>query len=159
MLKITPASLSSTAQVSASVENGCCHERNRIDVLAAQALGLTQEELGTLYRIQFPVLRQNENDTWHDRRGRIVFTRSKGLPGVGFPRVAKPKEGEPVGWVEIKDLKSGTVEGKVKEDLLPGGKRERTIVHEAPFDKCGREPEYAAVWKEFAQRAKAGNPG
>lgn len=108
-----------------------------IDVLVAQALGLTLEELCTIYRIQFPVLRQNENDTLYDRRGRIVFTCSKGLPGVGFTR----KE-----WDEIKSMPSGTVERKVTEDFLPGGPRERAIVYEAPFDRCDREQDYATVW-------------
>ena len=108
-----------------------------IDVLVAQALGLTLEELCTIYRIQFPVLRQNENDTWYDRRGRIVFTCSKGLPGVGFNRAE---------WNEIKDKKSGTVERQVTEDFLPGGPRERIITYEAPFDRCDREQDYATVW-------------
>ncbi|MCG3777054.1 MAG: hypothetical protein JW395_3930 [Nitrospira sp.] len=116
-----------------------------IDVLVAQALGLTLEELCTIYRIQFPVLRQNENDTWYDRRGRIVFTCSKGLPGVGFAR----KD-----WEEIKSMTSGTVERKVTEDFLPGGPRERIIVYEAPFDRCDREQDYATVWREFERRAK-----
>jgi len=55
-------------------------------VLVAIALGLTIDELCAIYRIQFPVLRQNENDTWYDRNGRIGFTCSNGLPGVGFSR-------------------------------------------------------------------------
>ncbi|MCK4599640.1 hypothetical protein KAU37_07495 [Candidatus Bipolaricaulota bacterium] len=55
-------------------------------MLAAIALGLTIDELCAIYRIQFPVLRQNENDTWYDRNDRIVFTCSKGLPGIGFSR-------------------------------------------------------------------------
>ncbi|MDT8391923.1 MAG: hypothetical protein RRC34_15590 [Lentisphaeria bacterium] len=66
-----------------------------IDVLAAMALGLTCDELCAIYRIQFPVLRQNEADTWYDQNGRIVFTCSKGLPGVGLDRQS---------WNEIRKL-------------------------------------------------------
>jgi len=114
-----------------------------IDVLAAMALGLTLKELQTIYRIQFPVLRQNESDTWYDRNGRIVFTCSKGLIGVGFSR---PE------WNEIKDMQSGRVERKIVDDTMPGGPVERTIVYEAPFDRCDREADYATVWAEFERR-------
>lgn len=57
-----------------------------IDVIVAKTLNLTIEELQTIYRVQFPVLRNNELDTWYDRLGRIVFTVSKGLVGVGLDR-------------------------------------------------------------------------
>jgi hypothetical protein len=57
-----------------------------IDVLVAQALGLTLDELLLVYRVQFPVMQQYERDTWYDIHGRIVFTNSKGLVGVSPPR-------------------------------------------------------------------------
>jgi hypothetical protein len=41
-----------------------------IDVLTAMALGLTLEELVLIYEVQFPVLQQNELDTWYDRKGK-----------------------------------------------------------------------------------------
>jgi hypothetical protein len=108
-----------------------------LDALAARALGLTLAELQTLYRIQFPVLRQNEADTWYDQHGRIVFTCSKGLPGVGFDRAE---------WNEIKDLASGTVSRTVADTTLPTGPVERTLTYHAPFTRCDRETDYATVW-------------
>src|SRR5204862_8185210 len=98
-----------------------------IDVLAARALNLTLDELRTIYRIQFPVLQENERDTWYDQRGRIVFTCSKGLPGVGFSR---PE------WERIKTMTSGVATRTIQEDTFPGGPKERVIEYIAPFDRC-----------------------
>ena len=114
-----------------------------IDVLAAMALGLTLDELKTIYRVQFPVMRQYEADTWYDQNGRIAFTCSKGLTGVGFSR---PE------WNDIKDMKSGTVERTIIDDTMPGGPIERTITYEAPFDRCDRERDYEIAWREFEKR-------
>ena len=116
-----------------------------IDVLAAMALGLTLDELKTIYRVQFPVMRQYEADTWYDRNGRIVFTCSKGLTGVGFSR---PE------WNEIKNIKSGIIVRTFSDNTLPGGPVERTITYEAPFDRCDREKDYEVVWAEFERRFK-----
>lgn len=128
-----------------------------IDVLVAQALGLTLEELQTIYRIQFPVMQQYERETFYDQKGRIVFTISKGLSGVGFPRRGNPRGGEPVGWEDIKDMQEGTVSRTVVDDTLPGGPVKREIVYHAPFDRCDREEDYAIAWAEFERREREGS--
>lgn len=40
-----------------------------VDVIAAMALGLKLENLEAIYNIYFPVLQQNEDDTWYDQKG------------------------------------------------------------------------------------------
>lgn len=117
-----------------------------IDVLIAMALGMTLEELKTIFRVQFPVLYQFEQDTWYDMKGRIVFTSNvQGLKGVGFSRTE---------WDEIKDMKTGTVEREIEDDTMPGGAVKRTIVYHVPFDRCDREKDYEIAWKEFERRFK-----
>lgn len=125
-----------------------------IDVLAAMALGLTLDELITVYRIQFPVLQQYERETFYDANGRIVFTVNKGLTGVGFPRRADRNKGEPAGWEDIRDMKSGTVERTITDDTLPGGPVQRTITYKAPFDRCDRIKDYRTAWAFFEKRLK-----
>ena len=108
-----------------------------LDVLVARELGLTLEELQTIYRVQFPVMRQYEADTYYDQRGRIVFTASKGLPGVGFSRAE---------WNAIKAMQSGTVTRTITDTTLPTGPVERVIEYLAPFTLSNREQDYATVW-------------
>lgn len=121
-----------------------------IDVLVAQALGLTLDELITIYRVQFPVMQQYEGDTWYDQNGRIVFSASKGLTGVGFPRKGKGREpNREKGWEDIADMTSGTVFRTIIDDTIPGGPVERTITYEAPFDRCDRIEDYKIAWEFF----------
>ncbi len=127
-----------------------------IDVLVAQALKLTLEELITIYRVQFPVMQQYERDTWYDSNGRIVFTASKGLTGVGFPRKGKGRgANKEIGWEDIQDMKSSTVSRTIIDDTLPGGPVERTITYEAPFDRCDRVGDYRVVWEFFEKQGVA----
>lgn len=116
-----------------------------IDVLTAMALGMTLEQLKTIYRIQFPVLQQYEADTWYDANGRIVFTTNRSLVGVGFDR--KEWEGN------IKGAMDGMVfTREIDDDTMPGGPVKRTIEYVAPFDKCDREQDYETAWKFFEEK-------
>lgn len=116
-----------------------------IDVLTSMALGMTLDQLKTIYRIQFPVLQSYEIDTWYDQNGRIVFTNNRSLTNVGFSR---PE------WNEIKDAKSGTFTRIITDDTMPGGPIERTIEYVAPFDRCDREQDYETAWAFFEERFK-----
>lgn len=139
-----------------------------IDVLVAQALRLTLEELITIYRVQFPVMRQYEADTWYDQNGRIVFTPSKGLIGVGLPRIARKtdlkagisyglstpersEEGVALGWEDIKTLTEGVVTKTFPDDTLPNGPVQRTVEYLAPFVRPDREQDYARAWHYFSE--------
>ena len=109
-----------------------------IDVLAARAIGLTLDELCTIYRIQFPVFREYEGNTYYDRNGRIVFLAGDSAYGLRTPE-----------WNLKKDMPSGTIQKVVQDDTLPGGPREKIIEYIAPFDRCDREQDYAKAWKFF----------
>lgn len=114
-----------------------------IDVISAMALGLTLEELIMMYEIQFPVLQQNENDTWYDQKGNIVFTCSVGLKGVGVDR--------PV-WNAIKEKQAGetythTIDPQ-KSELYAG----QQITYYAPFSKCDRVEDYRRAWAHFEKQ-------
>lgn len=144
-----------------------------LDVLVAMKVGLTLNELCLIYRIQFPVMQQYERDTWYDINGRIVFTISKGLVGVGLPRKRRSSDAriqlkspdgitvEVEGWDEILQLQ---VDGKVPEgsvisttvidDTQPGGPVRRERKYVAPFALANREEDYRIAW-EFFERKKA----
>lgn len=116
-----------------------------IDVLTAMALGMTLEQLKTIYHIQFPVLQQYEADTWYDANGRIVFTTNRSLVGVGFDR--KEWEGN------VKGAPAGRVfTREIEDDTMPGGIVRRTIEYVAPFDKCDREQDYETAWRFFEEK-------
>lgn len=109
-----------------------------IDVLTSIALGLSVEDLLTIYKVQFPVLQQNDDDTWYDQKGNIVFTCSKGLNGVGVDRSV---------WENIKNNKKGELVKHVitKSELY----YDKEIIYYPPFDKCDRIEDYKRAWAHF----------
>ncbi|MFM6172271.1 MAG: hypothetical protein ACKPB4_09090, partial [Sphaerospermopsis kisseleviana] len=146
-----------------------------IDVLAAMALDLTLEELITIYRVQFPVMQQYERETYYDQNGRIVFTTSKGLTGVGLPRKGNAKKAI-IGWEDVYNPETqhaivDTLEVDITDDTLPpsvplragerwveaeGGPRYRRIMYEAPFDRCDRVSDYRTAWAHFESGSPQG---
>lgn len=127
-----------------------------IDVIAAMALGLTLEDLEMIYTIQFPVLQQNEADTWYDQKGNIVFTCSKGLTGVGLDRKRNANTGM-LGWEDIRgeQIDENTYAGTSpththtidpKKSELYGGQQ---VTYYAPYTKCNRIEDYRRAWAHF----------
>ena len=134
-----------------------------IDVLTAMALGMTLQQLKTIYRIQFPVLQSYEADTWYDANGRITFTNNRSLTGVGFTRpewenagaVQPIKRGDAPWDGIIKHAPAGYVFARtITDDTMPGGPVQRTIEYAAPFDRCDREQDYETAWKFFEEKYK-----
>lgn len=117
-----------------------------IDVIVAIALGLSLEELILIYNVQFPVLQQNEDDTWYDQKGNIVFTCSKGLVGVGLDRPEWEKITEEVNPMQRKLKEGDTYIHTITKSELYNGKQ---ITYYAPFDKCDRVEDYKTAWAHF----------
>lgn len=130
-----------------------------IDVIAAMALGLSLQDLEMIYTIQFPVLQQNENDTWYDAEGKIVFTCSKGLTGVGLDRKRNAKTGM-LGWEDIRgeQIDENTYAGTspththtidpAKSELYGG--QQQTFI--APYNRCDRIADYRTAWAHFEKK-------
>lgn len=132
-----------------------------LDVLSAMVIGITLNQLKTIYRIQFPVLQSYEADTWYDTNGRIIFTNNRSMIGVGFSRpefenvnVVTPIRRGDAPWDGImKHAPAGYVFARtITDDTMPGGPIERTIEYHAPFDRCDREQDYETAWKFFEEK-------
>lgn len=104
-----------------------------IDALAALELKLTIDELCTIYRTQFPVLRDYERNTFFDTSGRIAFTNNRGLTGVGLTR-------------QDFELWQGCLS---TGDALPAGFETQGL--KPPFDVRDREADMTQAYEFFAR--------
>ena len=120
-----------------------------IDVISAMALGLSLEDLETIYSIQFPVFQQNEEDTWYDSKGDIVFTCSVGLKGVGLDRksweaMRGTLSDDGLTYSGTSDTYEHTIDPSKSE--LYGGQK---VTYYAPYNRCDRIEDYRRAWAHF----------
>ena len=119
-----------------------------IDVLVAQALGLSLDQLIEIYRIYFPVLQENEAGTWYDQNGRIVWTCSKGLPGIGWLDDRGKSPGR-AAWEKMFADNPAELTCKAIDDTMPGGPRTVSRHFVGPFTRCDRIEDYRLAWAHF----------
>ncbi|MDA9915490.1 N-6 DNA methylase [Luminiphilus sp.] len=118
------------------------------DVIVAQAFGQSLDELIEMYRIYFPVLQENEAGTWYDQNGRIVWTCSKGLAGVGYLNEKGKSPGRKE-WESILATNPSELICTAIDDTRPGGPYEVERRFVGPFFTCDRVEDYKRAWAHF----------
>jgi hypothetical protein len=108
-----------------------------IDVITSLAMGLTLDELLSIYNVTFALMQQYEDETFYDQKGNIVFTVNRSLTGVGLDRRK---------WDAVKNNKEGEfVKHTIEYELHSGTE----IIYCPPFDKCDRVEDYKQAWAHF----------
>ncbi|MHC5822138.1 MAG: hypothetical protein ACYT04_41405, partial [Nostoc sp.] len=109
-----------------------------IDVLVALALGLSLDELTTIYRVQFPVMRQYELGDEYDAKGqRLPSTNRKAAGGKEVREALKD-------WNGTSPL---TVSWQINDGL-----ETVTKTFYPPFTKVDREGDYSQVYEVLQKR-------
>ena len=136
-----------------------------IDVLVALALGLTLDELLTIYRVQFPVMRQYEIVDEYDARGRhLPNTTRKNQGGTEF-RTARGEalKTHPEAYKTRPATDALSEHWPFPEEIgnappleatweIDNGLQTVTKLFYPPFTKVDRESDYARAWEVFKQR-------
>ncbi|MCW5318876.1 hypothetical protein GTQ43_36090 [Nostoc sp. KVJ3] len=113
-----------------------------IDVLVALALGLSLDELTTIYRVQFPVMRQYELGDEYDAKGQRLPSTNRKAPGGKEVREALKD------WNGTSPL---TVSWQINDGL-----ETVTKTFYPPFTKVDREADYAQAYEVLQKRYGGG---
>ncbi len=119
-----------------------------IDVLVAQALGLSLTQLLEVYEIYFPVLQKKETNTFFDSRGNVVWISAKGADNVGYFEPGGKKVSQ-ANWKKILAHNPPELTCTVIDDTMPGGPRTVTRHFVGPFTQCDRIEDYKRAWAHF----------
>lgn len=126
-----------------------------LDVLVVRAFELTFDQLVELYRIYFPVLQENEAGTWYDKNGRIVWTCSKGLSGIGYLNDKGKSPGRKE-WESILESNPSELACTAVDDTMPDGPKTIERRFGGPFFKCDRIEDYKRAWAHFEKLEQEG---
>jgi hypothetical protein len=125
-----------------------------IEVIVAIMMNISLQDLISIYSTEFSVFKTNEEDTWYDQKGKIVFTINKGLSGVGLDRPEWEKITEEVNPMQRKLKDGDTYEHTITKSELYQGQK---ITYYSPFDKCDRVEDYKVAWAHFEKLFKEKN--
>lgn len=119
-----------------------------IDVLVAQAFGLSLNQLLEIYDIYFPVLQKKEVNTFYDSRGSIVWVSAKGTNNVGLLD-SNGRKWTRSAWKDFLSAGHHQVECFVDDDTLPDGPKRIARHFVGPFTQCNRIEDYRRAWTHF----------
>ena len=106
-------------------------------------MGLSLNQLLTIYSIQFPVSKEYEKDTWYDAEGYIVHTNNRSISSsIGL----SGKE-----W-DVAQKVQTNVESNLNFDFEVEGEKIYNITYVKPYSLCSREDDYRTAWEFFSNK-------